>query len=219
MNNTTAGGTIPWAEAPADPTQSQDWTLHKIDAIPTSHRLRWADLDGDGKKELIVLPIFGVGSSAPSHAGAVQLKAFFIPKDPKAANATWTAQVIDNSHLETAHGLEVVDWDGDKAADILTAANDGVDLVPPVAGQGRRAPGRRGRAERPPTRARARSVSAASAARASSPPSSPGTAPTASSTRRAPPRRIPGSARCSARTSSTATAWSSRISTATATTR
>jgi hypothetical protein len=135
MNDTAAGGTVSWAEAPADPTQSQDWTLHKIGAIPTSHRLRWADLDGDGRKELLDLPIFGVGSSAPSHAGAVQLTAFFIPKDPKAANATWTAKIIDDSHLETAHGLEIVDWDGDKAADILTAANDGVDLFRPSLGK------------------------------------------------------------------------------------
>ena len=136
MNNTTGGGTVSWAENPADPTQSQDWALRKIDAVPTSHRLRWADLDGDGKKELIDLPIFGVGSSAPSHAGAVQLKAYVIPKDPKAASATWTAQVLDNQHLETAHGIAIVDWDGDKAEDILTAANDGVVLFRPSLGKG-----------------------------------------------------------------------------------
>jgi len=53
MNDTNGGGTVSWAEAPADPTKNQEWALHEIDAIPTSHRLRWADIDGDGKKELL----------------------------------------------------------------------------------------------------------------------------------------------------------------------
>jgi hypothetical protein len=129
MNNTNSGGTVSWAEAPSDPTKSQDWALHKIDAIPTSHRLRWADIDGDGKKELIDLPLFGKGSTGTAHAGAVQLKAYFIPADPKAG--TWTSKVLDDKRLEVAHGLAVVDWDGDKAEDLLTAANDGVDLFRP----------------------------------------------------------------------------------------
>src|SRR5204862_3059474 len=58
------------------------------------------------------------------------------PADPKAANATWAAKTIDDQHLEIAHGLMVVDWDGDKAEDILTAANDGVDLFRPSLGKG-----------------------------------------------------------------------------------
>ncbi|HEY3253993.1 MAG TPA: VCBS repeat-containing protein [Polyangiaceae bacterium] len=128
MNNTSSGGTLSWAEAPSDATKSQDWALHTIDAIPTAHRLRWADIDGDGQKELIVLPLFGTGSSGTAHAGAVQLKAYFIPKDLKAA---WTSKVLDDTHLEVAHGLEVVDWDGDQAQDLLTAANDGVELFRP----------------------------------------------------------------------------------------
>jgi len=132
MTNTTSGGTVSWAEAPADPTQSQDWTLHKIGAVPTSHRLRWGDIDGDGKKELIDLPIFGVNSDPTTHVGPVALTAFTIPADP--ATGTWASKVLDNTRLETAHGIEIVDWDGDKAEDILTAANDGVDLFHPSLG-------------------------------------------------------------------------------------
>jgi len=131
MTNTMSGGTVSWAEAPDDPTQSQDWALHAIGSVPTSHRLKWGDIDGDGRKELLDLPIFGVGSDATTHAGAVALTAFTIPADPQ---GTWTSQVLDDTHLETAHGLAVVDWDGDKAEDILTAANDGVDLFRPALG-------------------------------------------------------------------------------------
>jgi hypothetical protein len=129
MTDTTSGGTVSWAEAPADPTQSQEWTLHKVGAIPTAHRLRWADLDGDGRKELIVLPIFGVGSMSPAYAGAVQLTAYTIPANP--SSDTWVSRILDSTHLEVAHGLAVVDWDGDKAQDLLTAANDGIDLFRP----------------------------------------------------------------------------------------
>ena len=131
MTNTTSGGTLSWAECPDDPTQTEDWTLHDIGAVPTSHRLRWGDIDGDGKKELLVLPIFGMGSDPTTHAGAVALTAFTIPADPK---GKWASKVLDDTHLETAHGLAVVDWDGDKAEDILTAANDGVDLFRPSLG-------------------------------------------------------------------------------------
>jgi len=133
MNDTIGGGTLVWAEAPADPTASEEWTLHDVGAIPTSHRVAWADMDGDGRKELIDLPIFGEGSMGAAHEGAVLLTAFAMPSDPSAA---WTSTVIDDTHLETAHGLRIVDWDGDERDDILTAANDGVDLFRPALGMG-----------------------------------------------------------------------------------
>lgn len=128
VNNTTSGGTISWAEAPDDPTLDQQWQLHAIGAIPSSHRVAWADIDGDGRKELIDLPIFGVGSSAPAYAGAVELTAYSIPED---LSGSWMSSVLDDQHLEVAHAIQIVDWDGDGTDDILTAANDGVDLFRP----------------------------------------------------------------------------------------
>ena len=128
MNDTNAGGTVYWVEAPEDPTTNQEWSLHAIDEVPTSHRLRWGDIDGDGKRELLDLPLFGIGSSAPEHVGPVELTAYAIPADPK---GTWEPQVLDDTLLEVAHGLSVVDWNGDAAADILTASNAGVYLFQP----------------------------------------------------------------------------------------
>jgi len=55
MSRTSSGGLVHWLQCPQDPTQ--EWTMHTIGAEPTSHRLRWADLDGDGRKELVVAPI------------------------------------------------------------------------------------------------------------------------------------------------------------------
>ena len=47
---------------------------------------------------------------------------------------SWTSKGLDEQRLEVAHGIEIVDWDGEKAEDILTAANDGVDLFRPSLG-------------------------------------------------------------------------------------
>src|SRR5881275_597684 len=47
-----AGGTIQWITGGKNPAGS--WTLHPIDEYPTTHRMNFADLDGDGRQELIV---------------------------------------------------------------------------------------------------------------------------------------------------------------------
>jgi hypothetical protein len=131
INDSNSGGSVYWAEAPDDPTTNEEWTLHEIDAIPTTHRVFWADIDGNGKKELLNLPIFGTGSSSPEHVGAVRFTAYTIADDP---TAEWRKQVLDDSLLEVAHGISVVDWDGDAAKDVLTASNAGVHLFQPGIG-------------------------------------------------------------------------------------
>ncbi|MFP3947919.1 MAG: FG-GAP repeat domain-containing protein [Longimicrobiales bacterium] len=130
LGNSTGGGVIHWAEAPDDPTENEEWPLHRIDAVPTSHRLKWADLDGDGSEELVNLPIVGVGASSPEYHGAVEFTAYEIPEDP--TGEAWPSRILDDSRLEVAHGLAVVDWDGDGADDLLTASLDGVHLFRPA---------------------------------------------------------------------------------------
>lgn len=129
LGNSTEGGLVQWAEAPDDPTANEEWPLHPIDAVPTSHRLKWGDIDGDGSQELINLPIVGIGAASPEYHGAVDLKAYEIPDDP---TGPWTAEILDDSRLEVAHALEVVDWDGDGADDLLTASLTGVHLIRPA---------------------------------------------------------------------------------------
>ncbi len=131
LGNSTGGGTIYWLENPEDPALNEQWNLHPIDAVPASHRLRWADVDGDGARELLNLPIVGIGAVAPEYVGASQLKAYWVPADP---TGPWPMQILDDRHLEVAHGIVVVDWDGDDADDILTADNDGVMLFRPARG-------------------------------------------------------------------------------------
>ena len=40
------------------------WKLQEIDKLTTSHRLRWADIDGSGHKVLVDTPLTGAERSA-----------------------------------------------------------------------------------------------------------------------------------------------------------
>lgn len=125
LGNSTEGGLVHWAECPADPVNAQEWPLHRIDAVPTAHRVRWADLDGDGRAELVNLPIIGVGARAPGYEGGLRFTAYAIPGAPK--TEPWPTRVLSET-LELAHGLAVVQWDETAAMELLTASHQGLTL-------------------------------------------------------------------------------------------
>lgn len=125
LGDSTAGGVIHWLENPGDPMANQEWQPHYIDEIPASHRIIWADVNGDGQQELVNLPIIGVGASAPLYDVGLQLKSYPVPED--LAVESWNGVVLDNS-LEMSHGISRVDWDGKGRDDLLTASFDGVHL-------------------------------------------------------------------------------------------
>ena len=106
----------------------EPWKIHPIAVDPVTHRLRWADLDGDGKKELVHAPIFGPGSKANIDPKPSHLWAFRVPKDP--AKDPWPVVKIDET-LTVLHGLCVITPNRDQRDELLTASYEGVFRVYP----------------------------------------------------------------------------------------
>lgn len=125
LGRSTEGGLLNWLENPGNPTQIQEWEMHYIDEVPTSHRVKWGDINGDGELELVNLPIIGFGAEAPLYDVGLQLKAYAIPDNLNVDS--WPGVILDQS-LELSHGLELFDWDGNGKDDILSASFGGVHL-------------------------------------------------------------------------------------------
>ncbi len=125
LRASTEGGLVQWLENPGDPMLNQEWQIYDIDRIPTSHRLRWADVQGQGQLVLINLPIIGIGAEEPDYAVGSELTAYSVPRDLR--DGPWGKAVISRE-MEMAHGLTVTDWDADGRDDLLTASFAGIDL-------------------------------------------------------------------------------------------
>jgi hypothetical protein len=120
------GGLIQWFSRPDDTTPVEGWIAHRIDEQPTAHRVRFADLDGDGRKELVVIPIIGKGSKTPYTDVAARVVYYRVP-DPL-ASGSWQMRIIDES-LHLVHESLVYDWDGDGREDLLLTSLEGVHLL------------------------------------------------------------------------------------------
>ncbi len=98
----------------------QPWSIAEIDRLPTSHRLRWADIDGSGKKVVINAPLTGAHAEAPDYRDKVPL-VYYRPGD-------WKRQIIDDQREGLVHGITIVDWDRDGRDQILSAGFTGIQL-------------------------------------------------------------------------------------------
>jgi hypothetical protein len=96
------------------------WTSQEIDRIPTSHRLRWADLFGAGKKVLVNSVLTGATAEPPNFDEATPLY-FYDPKD-------WKRQSIPVANRGVVHGILIFDWNRDGKEDVLTAGFPGIDV-------------------------------------------------------------------------------------------
>jgi hypothetical protein len=63
QNPQTSTGVVMILTHSGDPTDR--WEAREIDRIPTSHRVRWADIDGSGQKVLVNAPFVGPNAEAP----------------------------------------------------------------------------------------------------------------------------------------------------------
>ena len=122
--NTSSGGTLHWVKQGAP---GADWELHAIAEEPTLHRIRWADVDGDGTRELVVAPLHGRGTKGPDWEGqGARILIFTPPANP--ARDPWPVEVADDT-LHIVHNFLPVNMDDTKPDEILTASREGVSLL------------------------------------------------------------------------------------------
>ena len=96
------------------------WKVTEIDRLTTSHRLRWADVNGNGKKVLVNAPLTGAHAEAPDYRDHTPL-VFYRPGE-------WKRELIGDQNEGVVHGIYVIDWDGDGRDELLTASFVGIHL-------------------------------------------------------------------------------------------
>lgn len=107
------------ARANGDPRQR--WKVEKIDEFPTSHHVAWADLDGDGKKELINAPLIGEKSLAPTYDQDKGSIFWYRPTD-------WKRRPVANDIPGIIHRVRPVVWDAGRREQLLVASFEGIAL-------------------------------------------------------------------------------------------
>ncbi|MBK1701571.1 hypothetical protein CKO22_11755 [Thiococcus pfennigii] len=86
------------------------WTGHAIEEWPADTRVALADVNRDGRVDVVLSASEGVGG----------LSWFEAPADPRAAH--WVEHAIEaDGELEGAHSLQVADFDDDGDLDVLVA--------------------------------------------------------------------------------------------------
>ena len=114
-------GTLQWVRQNA-PGTTPAWELFPISAEPTLHRIKWADVDGDKKLELIVAPLHGKGAKG-AEGPAARLLVFRPPANPSAE--PWPMEVAgEANHIQ--HNFLSMNIDADAQEELVTASHEGL---------------------------------------------------------------------------------------------
>jgi hypothetical protein len=114
----TRTGTIHWLSR--GKSLEDRWNVQFIGEERWVHRMRFADVLGTGRPQLVVSPLNA------TVAEGVRLSAFEVPQDP--ANDRWRATVIDDT-LNRMHNHWHLDLEGNGKIDTLTASREGVHRI------------------------------------------------------------------------------------------
>ena len=121
--NTASGGEL-FLATRGEASGTKPWTLAPLGAEPTLHRIRWATTDGSAR--LIVTPLHGRGTAAPTWDG-VGARVFALAP-PATGMKDWRTEVIDDTR-HILHNFLVVDFDGRSGDELVTASREGLTLL------------------------------------------------------------------------------------------
>ncbi|MDZ4802301.1 MAG: VCBS repeat-containing protein [Bryobacteraceae bacterium] len=102
-------------------TAGAPWSVQEIDRLTTSHRLRSADIRGNGKPVMVNAPLTGAKAAPPDYNDNAPLVWY----DP--ANGL-RRELLNEANHGVVHGIFIVDWNKDKRDDILTASQSGIHI-------------------------------------------------------------------------------------------
>jgi len=120
--NTKDASTLQWLRR--GKTLEEPWEMYPIAYDePTLHRMRFADLDGSGRKVLVTVPLQGRGATKEKNwaEAGVKIQLHRIPADP--TKREWPAEMIDAS-LHVPHNFQVRD-----TGEIIVASYEGVSRL------------------------------------------------------------------------------------------
>jgi hypothetical protein len=118
MQASDSAGVVSVLRPAGDPREP--WTVTEIDRLPTSHRLRTADIDGSGRLVVINAALTAATAAAPDYRGQTPL-VYYVPGE-------WKRRAISTENSGVVHGIFLTDWDGNGRQGILSASFTGIHL-------------------------------------------------------------------------------------------
>ncbi len=102
------------------PDPREPWTAREIDRVPTAHRLRWIDINGDGRKVLLVAPMIGAKASPPEYDDDVPIYMY--------RPGEWKRTLLTTLPHGILHSIEPVRW-STRGEQLMTADFLGIRLL------------------------------------------------------------------------------------------
>jgi hypothetical protein len=121
--DTVNSGAVFYLIAPSDRTQK--WDAVKFPSVePTTHRMKWVKR-GDGRFDLVVVPLHGRGNQNGAGAAVVVL-AYQRPTNPR---ETWKSEVVCNT-MHATHNFDAFELPDDKGHEhLIIGGKEGISYV------------------------------------------------------------------------------------------